>query len=77
MRTIFDNFLRSSQWTFTAKVGHTLLSYDGIHIMFGGINMATHGHNGAHSATLHRTWHRENAQIAIPFIVTRPANAIH
>ena len=39
--------------------------------------MAAHRHNRTDATAFYGTRHRENTQIAIPFIVTRPANAVH
>ena len=77
MRTILDYFPCSTNWSFTAKVSHTLFSNDDVYVVFGRVNMATHGNNSRNLTTFSRWRRSKDWNIAISLIVARTTDTIH
>lgn len=69
MGAVFDDFVGAMERTLASEVGHSLLCYDDIYIMFGTVHMTTHRHDGADGAALSHRWSREDGYIAVALVV--------
>lgn len=52
--TVVDNLFCTAEWTLSTEIGEALFRYDEVHIMFCGVDMGAHRHDGADSSTLCR-----------------------
>src|SRR3989338_8920673 len=73
----FDDAARTLAWGQAAQVGQALFGHDDLHVVFGVVHVADHGHDAADAAALGGGRRHEHREVGVAREVARAADAVH